>query len=642
MIASRAALAALAVSLLAGCERPQGLQRIVLITLDTTRADRLGCYGYTGGETPSLDRLARESTLFERAISPVPVTLPAHSSIFTGLYPAQHGVHYNGTFRLDRSYRTMAELLREAGFRTFAVPSSFAVARRFGLAQGFEDYLDPFDEEGGKKVSLDTERAAEDVAARAIEWLGRHAEGRFFVWLHFYDPHWRYRPPFPFSTRFRDRPYDGEIAYMDREIGKVLDALRADPRAWNRTLLIVAGDHGEGLYDHGEGTHGVLAYQSTLHVPFLIKAPGGRRGSRVADPVSLVDILPTVLGYAGLPSPEGIAGINLQAAVSGGALAPRALYLEALSGALNYGWSSLEGIVRGSYKLIDGVDPELYDLAADPGETASLLPGDRSRADEMRQELNEALAAFRTGREEAEPGEHLDAETIERLASLGYVGIRGSETESGGPDPKKMIYLERELLEAQVAVAKENWAQALELSEYVLQSDPMNRIALSFAARSFLETARAREALEVAERLAHHHPSFEFGHDLLGRSWRALGRPEKVVEAYRAATDLIPKSSLLHFRLILAYLEAGRESTACGGAIEGKARWPSLAQFVLLDARCQARLGDLEGAVSSLREARRLGLDPTPFVEKEADFAPLRRLASYRELVEKPIPPETD
>jgi len=638
----RAALATIAALVLAGCGRQKLAERIVLITLDTTRADHLGCYGYGKGETPNLDRLAGESTLFEHALSPVAVTLPAHSSIFTGLYPAQHGVHCNGTFRLDSSQRTMAEILKEAGFATFAVPSSFAVARRFGLAQGFDEFLDPFVEEGTKKLPLDTERKAEEVASLGIEWLGRQAGRKVFVWLHFYDPHWRYQPPFPFSVRFRDRPYDGEIAYTDQEIGRVLEALRSDPDAWGRTLLIVVGDHGEGLYEHGESSHGVLAYQSTLHVPLLIKPPGGRHRARFAERVSQVDLLPTVLEYAGLPSLQGLSGIGLRPAMEGKALPARALYFEALSGALNYGWSSLEGIVRGNFKLIDGVDPELYDLAADPDETHNLLPSDQARADELRQELNEALAAFGAGKKEADGGQLLDAEAIERLASLGYVGFRGSETKREGSDPKTMIYLERELLEAQFQIASGEWQKAIELSEYVLKSDPMNRIALTFAARSYLESGRAGDALRMAQTLAHNHPSFEFGHDLLGRSLRALGRRAEVVEAYRAGSDLIPSSTLLYFRLMLAYLDAGQEENACAGAEQGKVRWPSLPDFDLLEARCQARRRDLSAAVASLRLARQRGLDPDPFVRNEPDFAPLRGFAPYRALLAEPLPRKED
>lgn len=621
---------------LPGCGEPPRAERIVLVTLDTVRADHLGCYGYEQGATPNLDQLAREGVLFEQALSPVPVTLPSHSSMFTGLYPPQHGVHYNGTFKLEPSFRTMAEILEEHGYATGAVPASFAVAKRFGLDQGFDEYEDLFAEKRDNKEELpaNAERKAEDVAARGVAWLDRHRSGPAFLWLHFYDPHSKYEPPFPFSNEFRDRPYDGEIAFVDRELGEVMAKLRADGEAWARTLLIVAGDHGEGLYDHGESMHGALAYQSTLHVPLIIKAPGAEGGGRrFAEPVSLVDLLPTVLDYAGLPPEKGLPGLSLKGALENGRLEPRGLFFEALTGALNYGWSSLEGVRRGRWKLIAGVDPELYDLAADSGETRSLQANERSRAQEMQQEVDEWLAAWKAESKSPSEAPPADAEALERLASVGYIGVGGSEAEREGADPKTLVHLEREMLGAITAVNEGRWDDVASALEYVLEHDPVNRLALFYLARARLETGRKDEARRLAEQLAHRYTDFAQGHDILGLAWKALDRPDKAVEAYRAGVELVPDSSLLRFRLSLALFEAGEVASACNEVKTGLLSWPEWPDLLMLRARCEAVSGRLDDAVATLGEVLRHGLDPRRIVEQERDFSKLRALPAYRDLL---------
>lgn len=634
-----AAVVLLSLAALAGCGGRTRADRVVLITLDTTRADHLGCYGYQNGATPNVDRLAAESTLFEEADSPVPVTLPSHASMFTGLYPAQHGVRYNGSFRLEPSARTLAEILKERGWATTAVPASFAVAKRFGLDQGFDDYQDLFAESDGHSLPPTAERTADDVATRGLRWIAAPRSTPGFLWLHFYDPHHAYRPPFPFSDRFRDRPYDGEIAFMDQEVGRVLDALRADPSAWRRTLVIVAGDHGEGLYEHGEKMHGTLAYQSTLRVPLLIKAPGASRGRRVADPVSLVDLLPTILDYAGIEPLRDISGVSLEPSVRGRTIAPRSLHFEALAGALNYGWSSLEGIRRGSWKLISGVDPELYDLASDPRETSDRGASEETREEDLQQELDETLAGWKAGQPEASAMPRLDAEALERLASLGYVGVGGTSARRAGADPKSLVHLEIEILNVQNGVLDRRWDEVIRSGEFVLRSDPKNRLVLFYMARAHFEAGRPKDALPFAETLAHTYTDFDQGHDLLGLVWRAMGERRKVVEAYQAGAQFVPDSPMLRFRFFLALFDDGQGAKACQEIPQAISRWAEAPIFLLLRARCETLDGSTEAAVSTLREVRKLGLDPRPFVEEEADFRRIVGLPSYTAmLAESPRP----
>ena len=256
---------------------PSGPFNLLLLTLDTPRADRLGCYGYTQAETPNLDRLASEGTRFEEAISPVPSTLPSHATILTGLFPQGHGVRDNGTFLLSEDHVTLTELLQDAGYETAAFVSSFVIDSRFGLAQGFETYFD-FDEDAaasrqGMRDLSDVQRVGGETAERALEWLSRARQNPFFLWVHLYDPHAPFKAPEPYGSRFAKRPYDGEVAYTDAVVGEILDRLDA-LGAKENTLVMVVGDHGESLGQHGEQYHSWFIYDATLKVPFLARLPG--------------------------------------------------------------------------------------------------------------------------------------------------------------------------------------------------------------------------------------------------------------------------------------------------------------------------------------------------------------------------------
>jgi len=286
---------------------------LLVITLDTTRADRLGAYGWHPSATPELDRLAAEGVLFERASAPAPLTLPAHASLFTSKYPPAHGVRDNGGFFLDERETTLAERLKAAGLKTGGFVGAYVLDRRWGIAQGFDFYFDDFDPSKFEMPSLaDVERPGNEVADRALEWLQSVKGSRFFGWIHFYDAHSPYSPPEPYRTRFADRPYVGEIAFVDSQIGRIRAFLEQE-HLLDRTIIVVLGDHGESLGDHGEGTHGFFVYESVLHVPLIVRAPYDRlKSRRVADLVRSIDVTPTVLDLLGLPAAQSIEGRTLE------------------------------------------------------------------------------------------------------------------------------------------------------------------------------------------------------------------------------------------------------------------------------------------------------------------------------------------
>jgi arylsulfatase A-like enzyme len=623
--------------LAAGCMRGGGeIERVVVVTFDTTRADRLGCYGYEAAETPNLDRLARESVLFEQALAPVPTTLPSHSTMFTGLYPQDHGVRYNLMFTLGPQAVTLAEVLRGTGFETAAFPASYVVGSKFGLDQGFDLYVEPPapDPRGkaGAAGHVGLARSATEGVDDALEWLAGRA-GKVFVWLHFYDPHWPYTPPFPYSSRFREEPYDGEIAYTDAQFGRFVTALREDP-AWSRTLLVVAGDHGEGLYDHEERFHANLVYQTTQRVPLIIHAPGhGAR--RVEESVGLVDIMPTVLDYLGLPAPGVQRGTSLRAAMSGGRLERRDLYFESHAGALSYGWDTLEGVRYGRWKLIDSNDPELFDLDEDPDERTNLIALEPDRVQELRGVLDNLRPSLLDESQAVEAQNALlDPETEAFLASLGYVGSVGSGSAEDAPQPRRMIDLEPELLRAQAAVALRDYPTMEEFSRYVLTRDPTNKWALQTLSTTLLATERPREAQDTAAEILKIYPDLARGYTLMAEAYSAQGEPATAYEVLQRGIEVLPGNPQLHYLALVAAFEAARGDVCTIGVPLAHSEFPGFVPILVLRARCQAIAGDLDGAIGTLRMAIARGFRSLHLLdEATTDFDELVRLEAFQELL---------
>lgn len=407
---------------------------VVLITLDTTRVDRLSIYGSMDVSLPALERVAREGVVFDQATSPAPLTLPAHSSILTGLLPPRHGVRDNADPPLAESHTTIAEVLRSRGFRTGAFVGSVVLAEDRGLAQGFEKYGGVATSSAQRPGSL--QRRGDAVIGDALQWLDSLNGSPFFLWAHLYDPHRPYAPPEPFYAKYGHDPYAGEIAYADSQVERLIEALERK-RLLDRVVLVIAGDHGESLGDHGERDHGVFVYQGVVQVPLLIRAPR-LQPSRVADVVRLTDVMPTILEMLHVPVPTGD-GVSLVALMKGRRVDAS---LESYSESLypeRMGWSPLYALRLDRFKFIDAPRPELYDLDRDPFEQENIYSERRPIAEAMGKRLAEIVSG---GSAADRQSGGVPPEVQERLAALGYVGAsvpRSSPNRSMRPDPKDCI-----------------------------------------------------------------------------------------------------------------------------------------------------------------------------------------------------------
>ncbi len=425
----RAPLAVLLALALGGCAPVSAPgPSLVLLTLDTTVPEALGCYGGPSGLTPNLDRLAREGVVFEDARAVAPLTLPAHASLLTGLYPLRHALRRNGETRLSTEARTLAERAREHGFETAAFVAAVVLAPEFGLEQGFEHYDAP-PTPADVEEHLAASRHADEVVARALAWLdGRDEERPFFLWLHFYDPHFPYAPAPEFLARAKGDAYLGEVAAMDAAIGRLLARLERDGEL-AQTLIVASADHGEGRGRHDEDTHGAFVFDATLRIPLLARLPGAARaGERVHAPVSQVDVLPLVAAALGWDG-EGLEELDGRDPLAPG---PRpGVYFESYFGTKSFGWSPLAGWTDGQRKYVHSSAPELYDLASDPGENHSVLAAHPDQAAALRARIAELGARARLERTPLDPGQENLQREIERL---GYAGT-GTDADEEDLEP---------------------------------------------------------------------------------------------------------------------------------------------------------------------------------------------------------------
>ena len=534
---ARRALAAVVLALCsAGCggrPAPRGAQgpfgvpgpgsasgfNVLLVTLDTTRADHLGCYGFAPAQTPVLDELAAQGVRYAWAFTAAPVTLPAHATILTGLLPGRHGVRNNAEYRLGSSVPTLATRLDAAGYDTAAFVSSFVLDARFGLGRGFAAYDDEVETTRGSAFAAgNNERRADATTDAALAWLARERRKPFFAWVHYFDAHAPYSPPPPVDERFADRPYDGEIAFVDAQLGRLLGGLGA---ARERTLVVVVGDHGESLGEHGEATHGVFVYDAVMRVPLLVSAPGLLEPRVVQGLVATADLTPTLLDLLGL---EGGAGLDGSSWSRTAADRNRRVYLESLVPYLDYGWAPLFAVRRSADKYILAPRPEYYDLVSDAAEGSNLLGASGAARGDV-----EALAGDLRARRKlgfAPAPEQRDPEAEERLRALGYTGGAGP----GGPE---------------------------DLADLAKLPDPKDRIAVAAAvveANARLMAGRPRDALALAEEAARASPEDRTVLQLLAKVCVRLGdlrRAEAALRAFRAIRPKADASLLLAQILIL-------------------------------------------------------------------------------------------
>jgi arylsulfatase A-like enzyme/Tfp pilus assembly protein PilF len=496
-----------------GGRAPARSPNVLLVTIDTLRWDRLGCYGYEGAATPVVDDLAARGVRFETVSAQGPLTAPSHASILTGAIPPRHGVRDNGGFELPDHLPTLADAFRRAGYRTAAFVSGFPLDRRYGFARGFDTYDDRLPRGDDRRRAAYVERRADATTDLVVKWLDGAAATPWFLWVHYFDPHTPYEPPDP-GGRFRDRPYDGEIAFVDAQFGRVLDALeRLEAR--DRTVVAVTADHGEALGEHGEETHGVFLYDATLRVPWVMAGPGIPARGVLRGLARGIDVMPTLLDLAGLSVPDAIDGRSLRAAVLGGTVADEPAYAESLFAQIHLGWAPVYAWRTAAWKLIDAPRPELYALDADPRETQDRAAAERETVDRL-------LRQLRTARQVATPAAAVapDRAAAERLRALGYAG--GAPAAAAGPakDPKDGIAIVNRLWHGLTLVRLEPAAAARELSA-VLDADPDVHIARRYLAMALANTgAYARAAREI-DTLVRRDAATADDYRLLGE-WRRL------------------------------------------------------------------------------------------------------------------------
>lgn len=466
---------------------------IILISIDTLRADRLPAYGYDGVETPHLDALRADGILYEHAYSHIPLTLPSHASLLTGLLPPEHGLRDNIGYRLDGELVASGEvpflprLLKERGYKTGAAVSSFVLRKKMGLGAEFDFYEDSIEFRTGTGLG-GLQRPGFETLDLARDWLRGAAQDPFLFFFHIYEPHTPYTPPEPFASRYAS-PYDGEVATSDAVIGSLLDELR-QLGVYDRALIVLLSDHGESLGEHGEDEHGVLLYTATLRVPLMVKLPNSQwAGEQVAAPVQLIDVLPTVVKMLDLPSPEGLRGSSLLSFLEGEAPARR-IYSETFYPRLHFGWSELTSLLDAEYQYIEGPDPELFDLKADPGQLHNVLREQRSVYANFRDDL----ATY--DRTLAGP-EEIDAESREALAALGYIGSTDADLEGPLPDPKSRLPTLADLKAGFRHHSRGENAEAVVAFRRALEDNPGMLDAWEYLAQSLQKLGRHREALEA-------------------------------------------------------------------------------------------------------------------------------------------------
>ena len=590
-------------------DRPVRAPDVLLITLDTTRADRMGFLGSTRGLTPALDALARSATVFTRAYAQAPITTVSHATILTGTYPPRHGVDDFGA-PLPASVPYLPELLRRRGYRTAAFVGSIVLDPRTGTAPGFDRGFSTYDagfrlRNPGEDRYHTLERRGDEVAARAVRWLTalpRSPSEPFFAWVHLFDPHDPYDPPADLKQRFAAAPYDGEIAAVDRAVGTLVAAAGAD------ALIVVAGDHGESLGGHGETTHGVFLYEETLHVPLLIRFPQRQAaGVRVPTRVRLADIAPTVLESIGMPVPPEMRGQTLQPLLAATANRDdRPVYAESAYPRRAFGWSPLVSWRSDRFLYVKAPRRELYDLVSDPAAARNLADSRGRVADGLDAELARFLREVEprdTRGGGKPPAPAVDREVAERLAALGYVGGSGGTPAVTGVDPKERIAVANMLHEAILAIEDGAFARAVPLLERVVASEPNIPIA-----QLNLGVARARQrqyarAVAPLRRAVEMQPAGMRGHYELGIALYETGDLEAAARELAIVATAMPEWADARYSLGSVYARIDRVPEAIAELRAALALDARHFRANLLLGRILTLRGDAASAVPYLRTA---------------------------------------
>lgn len=579
---------------------------VVLISIDTCRADHLGCYGYQGDITPNIDAVAKEGYLFVNTLSPVPLTLPAHCSMMTGTIPPYHGVRDNMDYKLGDSAITLAEVLRREDFETCGIVSSFVLNSKFGLNQGFGSYNDRFEKE--HKFLEISERRGEEVTRLARQWLDANQEERFFLFLHYFDPHTDYRAPEPYESTFKNSPYAAEVAYADYCIGEVIAKLK-ELDIYDSSLIVIVGDHGEGLGEHRENEHSFFIYQSTLRVPLIVKLPGQKQGARLENQAAVVDVMPTILGYLGISNDLEMHGQDLsgyfEAQVNN--YGEREIYCESLY-PTKYGCNPLYGVVRDSWKYIWTSEPELYDLRTDPGEVNNVVSVEPELAQDLRQRVRRILAEQSRG-EQLDNVLGLDVASRARLVSLGYVEGRveeGVDIDMNKPDAKLFIDFHRMSRKYTLHMDRGQFTEAMKVcSEMASQYKDVSQVQYLWG-NAALSGGKIQEAVRRLTDYAKATEADPMGHYRLGLALAQLDRHEKAVQHFGKAIELDADDYMAHGNIGLSLNELGRAEEAVKHFKEVLRLHPEDGDAYANMGVSQVLMGRFDEAIASYKKALEL------------------------------------
>jgi arylsulfatase A-like enzyme/Tfp pilus assembly protein PilF len=548
---------------------------VVLVTLDTTRADRMGFLGSERGLTPNLDTLARQASVFSRAYAQVPLTTPSHAAILTGTYPQFNHVSYLGD-PLGKGLPSLPEILHKNGYKTAAFVGAL-VLDPAKLAPGFERGFDVYDAGFHRRLPGEDsyhslERRGEEVLRRAVVWLNKHPGGPFFLWIHLYDPHDPYTPPEPYRTRYEAEPYDGEIAYTDSIVGKLLGELRKRS-LFDDSLIAIMADHGEAFGEHGENHHGIFLYDETIHIPLLFKLPYEHTAKRVDAMAGLVDIAPSILQVLHLPVPDAMQGQSLlhfmtpdKAAQTGqpsGLNGPRAIYSESGYGHLSFGWSMLKAWRSGKYLYVDAPERELYDRTTDPEAEHNLAPESTAVVETAAAQMTKFRRKTATENKEKT---QLTAEQTENLHALGYMGSDAATPSNPmgeeGPDPKQKIAIANLLYDAMVHSENARYQEAVPILEEVVKREPLALTAHLLLGRAYVVLKEYQKAIPPLQQVVQTTPDNSLARYELGCALVKTGQWNEAAPQFEAAVSQVNSSAMMHFYLALVYQRTSRNDEA--------------------------------------------------------------------------------
>ena len=610
----RAAAAGLLAGLIAGagCGRTAaGPPNVLVVTLDTLRADRVGAYGHTAAKTPTLDALAARGARFANATTTTPLTLAAHTSLFTGTFPGFHGIRDNTGFHVDDRLTTLAEVFKAKGYRTGGFVGAFVLDGRWGIGQGFDEYFDDFNLSEDLGPGLDAiQRRGDEVVSRALGWLGQAAPAPFFAWVHMYDPHAPYEAPAEFASRFPntlDGVYDAEIAYTDSQLGRLLAGLESSGRLKD-TLVVVLGDHGEQLGEHHEQAHGFFVYDASVQIPLILAGPGVSPRV-VPDQVRIVDVMPTLLALTGVPAPPEVQGTSLVPALGGEAM-PLLALSETWYPRFHYGWSELTAVRDGRFKFILAPTRELYDLTTDPREQVNIAAANQSRADAMERSLR-ALVAKTTRADAAKGPQAMAPEVEQKLRALGYVGGGSAKNLEDRPrrDPKDTIALYNLLKLAGSDSEAGRYDDAATKVLQALKDDPEIVDAHAQLGNIYSRASRHADAVTAYKRAlalddAHAMATFN-----LALAYRAMGRVDDAILGFERSQQLEPRSGRAHFQLGDIYMQRGDAAKAAAVLERGLALDTDRPPFLVKLGEAYLTLKRYDDAEKVLKEAVALRAD---------------------------------